>query len=246
MIAKGENKVSFHVDQGLQVEMRLLPEASYGAALQYFTGSKAHNVTLRQRALKLGYTLNEWALARLDDGSTVAAATEKEIYSALAMDWMPPDKAHVSTAKAIATQPTGDRRRLIAAGAGSIGAIARTGRCAGAEVSAAVCIGGDFAGVPLIGRDARGVPLIGRDPRGVPHVGRDLRRAPGTGRYLGGLRHFRRVDVGRIGVRRIGGPRFAPRLGLRRIVSGLPRDGRPGDRQGRWRPLRLGLARRNS
>ena len=91
MIAKGENKVSFHVDQGLQVDVRLLPEASYGAALQYFTGSKAHNVTLRQRALKMGYTLNEWALARLDDGSTVAAATEEEIYDALGMDWMPPE-----------------------------------------------------------------------------------------------------------------------------------------------------------
>ena len=91
MIAKGENKVSFHVDQGLQVDVRLLPEASYGAALQYFTGSKAHNVTLRQRSLKKGYTLNEWALARLDDGSTVAAATEEEIYAALGMDWMPPE-----------------------------------------------------------------------------------------------------------------------------------------------------------
>ncbi len=91
MIAKGENKVSFHVDQGLQVDVRLLPEASYGAALQYFTGSKAHNVTLRQRALKMGYTLNEWALARLDDGSTVAAKTEEEIYAALGMDWMPPE-----------------------------------------------------------------------------------------------------------------------------------------------------------
>ena len=91
MIAKGENKVSFHVDQGLQVDVRLLPEASYGAALQYFTGSKAHNVTLRQRALKMGYTLSEWALARLSDGSTVAAATEEEIYSALGMDWMPPE-----------------------------------------------------------------------------------------------------------------------------------------------------------
>jgi DNA polymerase (family 10) len=91
MIAKGENKVSFHVEQGLQVDVRLLPEASYGAALQYFTGSKAHNVTLRQRALKMGYTLSEWALARLDDGTTVAAATEEEIYAALGMDWMPPE-----------------------------------------------------------------------------------------------------------------------------------------------------------
>ena len=91
MIAKGENKVSFHLDQGLQVDVRLLPTASYGAALQYFTGSKAHNVVLRQRALKMGYTLSEWALARLDDNSIVAAATEEEIYAALGMDWMPPE-----------------------------------------------------------------------------------------------------------------------------------------------------------
>src|ERR1700761_3890029 len=91
MIAKGENKVSFYLANSLQVNVRLLPSESYGAALQYFTGSKAHNVSLRQRALKMGYTLSEWSLARLDDGSTVAAATEEEIYSALAMDWMPPE-----------------------------------------------------------------------------------------------------------------------------------------------------------
>jgi DNA polymerase (family 10) len=91
IIAKGDNKVSFNLEQGLQVDVRLLPTASYGAALQYFTGSKGHNVTLRQRALKMGYTLSEWALARLDDNSTVAAATEEEIYAALGMDWMPPE-----------------------------------------------------------------------------------------------------------------------------------------------------------
>ena len=91
MIAKGENKVSFNLSQGLQVDVRLLPSASYGAALQYFTGSKAHNVSLRQRALKMGYTLSEWALARLDDESVVAAATEEEIYAALGMDWMQPE-----------------------------------------------------------------------------------------------------------------------------------------------------------
>ncbi|HEY1985540.1 MAG TPA: DNA polymerase/3'-5' exonuclease PolX [Terracidiphilus sp.] len=91
LIVKGENKVSFHLADGMQVDVRLLPTASYGAALQYFTGSKAHNVSLRQRALKLGYTLSEWSLARLDDESTVAAATEEEIYTALGMDWMPPE-----------------------------------------------------------------------------------------------------------------------------------------------------------
>jgi len=91
IIAKGENKVSFHLANGLQVDVRLLPSNCYGAALQYFTGSKAHNVVLRQRALKMGYTLNEWALSRLEDESVVASVTEEEIYAALQMDWMPPE-----------------------------------------------------------------------------------------------------------------------------------------------------------
>jgi DNA polymerase (family 10) len=91
LIAKGQNKVSFRLRNGLQVDVRLLPEASYGAALQYFSGSKMHNVTLRQRALKRGYTLNEYALARMDDGSVVASRTEEEIYAALGMDWIPPE-----------------------------------------------------------------------------------------------------------------------------------------------------------
>jgi len=97
MIARGENKVSFYLGNSLQVDVRLLPSSSYGAALQYFTGSKMHNVSLRQRALKMGYTLSEWALARLEDGpagpagSVVAAETEESIYAALGMDWMPPE-----------------------------------------------------------------------------------------------------------------------------------------------------------
>ncbi len=91
LIVKGENKVSFHLADGMQVDVRLLPSESYGAALQYFTGSKAHNVSLRQRALKMGYTLSEWSLARLEDNVPVAAATEEEIYAALGMDWMPPE-----------------------------------------------------------------------------------------------------------------------------------------------------------
>jgi DNA polymerase (family X) len=91
MLAKGQNKVSFRLRNGLQVDVRLLPEGSYGAALQYFTGSKMHNVTVRQRALKRGYTLSEYALARVDDGSFVAGRTEEEIYAALGLDWMPPE-----------------------------------------------------------------------------------------------------------------------------------------------------------
>ncbi|HVC90626.1 MAG TPA: DNA polymerase/3'-5' exonuclease PolX [Acidobacteriaceae bacterium] len=91
VIGKGQNKVSFRLRQGLQVDVRMLPEKSYGAALQYFTGSKLHNVKLRQRALKMGYTLNEYALARLDDGSALPSSTEEEIYAALGMDWIPPE-----------------------------------------------------------------------------------------------------------------------------------------------------------
>ena len=91
LIAKGQNKVSFRLHNGLQVDVRLLPEGSYGAALQYFTGSKMHNVSIRQRALKRGYTLSEYALARVEDGSFVAGATEEAIYAALGLDWIPPE-----------------------------------------------------------------------------------------------------------------------------------------------------------
>jgi len=91
MLAKGQNKVSFRLRSGLQVDVRLLPVGSYGAALQYFTGSKMHNVTVRQRALKRGYTLSEYALAKVEDGSFVCGATEQEIYAALGLDWIPPE-----------------------------------------------------------------------------------------------------------------------------------------------------------
>ena len=92
LIGKGKNKVSFKMLSGMQVDVRLLPEASFGAALQYFTGSKSHNVTLRQRAMRMGYTLNEYALARLDDGSvTVPVTDEAQVYATLGLDWIPPE-----------------------------------------------------------------------------------------------------------------------------------------------------------
>jgi DNA polymerase (family 10) len=91
IIARGENKVSFRMRGGMQVDVRLLSPDSFGAAMQYFTGSKAHNVALRQRALKMGYTLNEYSLARLDDEKAVAAKTEEEIYAKLKLDYIPPE-----------------------------------------------------------------------------------------------------------------------------------------------------------
>jgi len=75
----------------MQVDVRLLPPESFGAAMQYFTGSKAHNVALRQRALKMGYTLSEYSLADLETNKPVAGKTEEEIYAALKLDLIPPE-----------------------------------------------------------------------------------------------------------------------------------------------------------
>jgi DNA polymerase (family 10) len=91
LIARGQNKVSFTLRNNLQVDVRLLPRSSYGAALQYFTGSKMHNVALRQRAIKRGLTLSEYALLRLEDNKIIASETEAEIYNALDLDYIPPE-----------------------------------------------------------------------------------------------------------------------------------------------------------
>jgi DNA polymerase (family 10) len=91
IIARGENKVSFRVRGGMQVDVRFLAPESFGSALQYFTGSKAHNVALRQRALKMGYTLSEYSLARLDNEKVVAGKSEEDIYAKLKLDYIPPE-----------------------------------------------------------------------------------------------------------------------------------------------------------
>ncbi len=91
VLAKGENKVSFKLRGGMQVDVRLLLPESFGAALQYFTGSKSHNVSLRQRALRLGYTLNEYGLVRIEDNKRVAGKTEEEIYKRLGVAFIPPE-----------------------------------------------------------------------------------------------------------------------------------------------------------
>jgi DNA polymerase (family 10) len=91
IIASGENKISFRLRGGMQVDVRLLPPESFGAAMQYFTGSKAHNVALRQRALRMGYTLSEYSLAKLDTEEPVAGRTEEEIYGKLNLDYIPPE-----------------------------------------------------------------------------------------------------------------------------------------------------------
>jgi DNA polymerase (family X) len=90
-LVRGENKVSVRLTNGMQVDVRLLEKANFGAAMIYFTGSKEHNVTLRGRANKMGYTLNEYALATLEGERRVAGATEQEVYAKLKLDWIPPE-----------------------------------------------------------------------------------------------------------------------------------------------------------
>lgn len=90
-LAHGENKVSFTLTNGLQVDVRLLEKENFGAALLYFTGSKEHNVALRGRANDMGLTLNEYALATLKGEKPVAGRTEEEIYAKLKLDYVPPE-----------------------------------------------------------------------------------------------------------------------------------------------------------
>jgi DNA polymerase (family 10) len=92
ILGKGPNKASIQYGlDGLQVDLRALPHESYGAAMQYFTGSKEHNILVRSRALKLGFTLNEYGLVRLDNEQRVAGETEEEVYAALGLPWIPPE-----------------------------------------------------------------------------------------------------------------------------------------------------------
>ena len=101
VLAAGETKSSVRLESGVQVDLRVIDEQSFGAARMYFTGSKQHNVVLRERAIKKGLRLNEYGLFP-DDGEhdqppqkrgvkPVAAKTEKAIYAALDLVWVPPE-----------------------------------------------------------------------------------------------------------------------------------------------------------
>jgi DNA polymerase (family 10) len=93
VIQVGESKTSIRTGNGIQVDVRVVPPESFGAALQYFTGSQAHNVHLRELAVKKKLKLNEWSLAKVEDGKEIpiAGKTEEEIYNALGMAWIPPE-----------------------------------------------------------------------------------------------------------------------------------------------------------
>jgi DNA polymerase (family X) len=91
ILGRGDTKSSVRIQGGFQVDLRVVPPESRGAAMQYFTGSKAHNIALRDRALQRGMTLNEYGLFRIDTGDVVAGATEEGIYEALGLAWVEPE-----------------------------------------------------------------------------------------------------------------------------------------------------------
>jgi DNA polymerase (family 10) len=91
VLARGDTKSSVLVSGGFQADLRLVPEESRGAAMQYFTGSKAHNIALRDRAIGLGFKLNEYGLFTLEGDQRVAGTSEEDVYEALGLAWVPPE-----------------------------------------------------------------------------------------------------------------------------------------------------------
>jgi len=92
VLGRGENKASAKVGrEGLQVDVRALAPANFGAALQYFTGSKDHNVAIRTRAVKMGLKLSEYGLFRVEGDIRVAGETEEGVYAGLGLPWIPPE-----------------------------------------------------------------------------------------------------------------------------------------------------------
>ena len=90
ILGRGPSKTSILTRRGTQVDVRVVAPAQIGAALLYFTGSKGHNIKLRQRALERDWTLNEYALSEIEGGKVIASETEEEIYRALGLAFIPP------------------------------------------------------------------------------------------------------------------------------------------------------------
>lgn len=89
VLARGETKQRVRLSGGLELDLRVVPEESYGAAMQYFTGSKEHNIVMRRRAQDRGLKLNEWGLFRGEE--SVAGRTEEDVYAAVDLPWIPPE-----------------------------------------------------------------------------------------------------------------------------------------------------------
>ena len=109
VIGSGDTKTSVLTATGLQVDLRVVSPRSFGAACQYFTGSKAHNIKLRQRALARGFLLNEYGLSDAQTGALIAGETEEDVYRALGLACIPPpmreDRGEIEIAESGALPP---------------------------------------------------------------------------------------------------------------------------------------------
>ena len=92
VLVRGATKCSVEADSGFQVDCRAVAPEEFGAAMQYFTGSQAHNIRLRARALRMGMLLNEYGVFMIDGNRRIAGDTEQGVYEALGLHWVPPDE----------------------------------------------------------------------------------------------------------------------------------------------------------
>ena len=91
VVGYGARKSAIIGAMGLQIDLRVVEPAQYGSAALYFTGSKAHNIRLRQMALDRGWTLNEYSLSEIEGGAVIASRSEEDVYAALGLPWIPPE-----------------------------------------------------------------------------------------------------------------------------------------------------------
>ncbi len=89
VLARGDTKQRVRLESGLELDLRVVPTESYGAALQYFTGSKEHNIVIRRRAQERGLKVNEWGVFRGEE--VVAGLTEEDVYASVGLPWIPPE-----------------------------------------------------------------------------------------------------------------------------------------------------------
>lgn len=190
VLGKGDTKSSVVLDTGLQVDVRVVPAESVGAALLSFTGSKAHNVVLRQLAIKRGLKLNEYGLFR--GTRRIAGRTEEEIYERLGLAWIPPelreDQGEIAAARdgtlPVLIEP-GDLRGDLQIqtdwtdGADSIAAMARAARALGFEYIA-------------ITDHTRGLTMMGADEPKLRRQIREIKSLDGT---IDGLRILTGAEV---------------------------------------------------
>jgi len=191
VIAKGETKTSVKLNNGLQVDLRVVPRSSYGAAMVYFTGSQAHCVHLRRVAIKHGLLLNEYGLYR--DGVAIAGAEENEVYAALGLKWIPPelreDRGEIEAAEAARLPRLIEREDLrgdlhthttYTDGRSSMEQMAKAARERGLEY------------IAITDHSQRLAMARGLDPKRLAEQWREIERVE---KKIGGIRLLRGIEV---------------------------------------------------